>query len=472
MNGPTPDHVHHVQRDRIWGQAMRRSRCGATAPLAAAFCPGWPRRTEPDVMFCLCIKSPSRLHWQFDAPQVPTPSPLRPQRPRARLHLRLPPSSTPRKFPWRVQIAASPDAQNPRCRSRRRPASRKPCASSTPGRASYVHRGPSRRRRWRHDGLRMRGMGARTAIMTLTRGEGGQNAMSSESYRCPRPHPHQRAAARRSYSGTEQYLRHRRRLRLLQDQRRSAPAVGPRRVLCDVVRAVRNVSPARSGRPPSPANITDGHGQHQVSGEVNQEAFSAGRATTAVLPRSDCRGPAPLVPAQGLRRVPPSSRPATAASSTTPRISGRRFASTTTSRSSGAKASHHHAFHPRGHMGPILGESYLQIAREGWGQQKSQNGGGTPPLSGPFSVDYHRYGSVVKTTDKEDSFFDGIDTSLAGIASLAHSGNTAPLVAGLNDIHHHVAAALDNDLPAQPGKDRAGTRRRLQSHPAAHRLGQ
>ena len=70
----------------------------------------------------------------------------------------------------------------------------------------------------------------------------------------------------------------------------------------------------------------------------------------------------------------------------------------------------------------------------------------------PFSVGYHRYGSSVKTPDKEENFFDGIDTTLPGIASLVHSGNTAPLVAALNDIHHHVATALHTDWPAHPEK--------------------
>jgi hypothetical protein len=36
-----------------------------------------------------------------------------------------------------------------------------------------------------------------------------------------------------------------------------------------------------------------------------------------------------------------------------------------------------------GTLDPVLGRSYVQIAREGWGQQKSQNGGANPTLSGP-----------------------------------------------------------------------------------------
>ena len=53
-----------------------------------------------------------------------------------------------------------------------------------------------------------------------------------------------------------------------------------------------------------------------------------------------------------------------------------------------------------GQFDPILGRSYIQMSREGWGQQKSQYGGGNPPLPGPFSVEYHRYGSRVKAAER------------------------------------------------------------------------
>jgi hypothetical protein len=42
-----------------------------------------------------------------------------------------------------------------------------------------------------------------------------------------------------------------------------------------------------------------------------------------------------------------------------------------------------------GQLDPVLGRSYVQIAREGWGEQKSQNGGANPTLSGPAASSYH-----------------------------------------------------------------------------------
>ena len=44
---------------------------------------------------------------------------------------------------------------------------------------------------------------------------------------------------------------------------------------------------------------------------------------------------------------------------------------------------------PVGSLDLTLGRSYVQIAREGWGEQKSQNGGANPTLSGPATARYH-----------------------------------------------------------------------------------
>src|SRR5438477_11854100 len=74
---------------------------------------------------------------------------------------------------------------------------------------------------------------------------------------------------------------------------------------------------------------------------------------------------------------------------------------------------------PAGDYDPVLGASYVQIAREGLGLQKSQNGGPNVPKAGPFASGYHRFGSTVSVPDKEKNFFEGIDTSLMGLGSLA-----------------------------------------------------
>ncbi len=86
-----------------------------------------------------------------------------------------------------------------------------------------------------------------------------------------------------------------------------------------------------------------------------------------------------------------------------------------------------------GAQDPATGLTFLQMGREGWGYQKSQNGGGTIPQPSLVSSSYHRYGSHVAAPEKENSMYDGIDVSLLGIAGLA-SGNTAFLKQGLERI--------------------------------------
>ncbi|MGA8109351.1 MAG: PIG-L family deacetylase, partial [Acidobacteriaceae bacterium] len=198
-------------------------------------------------------------------------------------------------------------------------------------------------------------------------------------------------------------------------------------------------------------NITDGHGHHQVSGEMNQEVFTAA-GDPKVCPDQIAEGLRPWSPLKVYARTPffPQSSHGIFDYATN-KWSPVRFYDYVTKQWTDSFPAPTLQI-PEGTYDPILGESYFQIARTGWSLQKSQNGGGTLPLPGPVSVSYHRYGSSVKTTDQENSFFDGIDTSLPGIASLVHSGDTTTLAATLKDIQHHVDTALYTDLPDHPEK--------------------
>lgn len=353
------------------------------------------------------------------------------------------------EVPWRAQIEASPDAQTlPEDRGAAGLAQtlRK---LDTWASLMFIVAHPDD-----EDGgmlaFESRGMGARTSILTLTRGEGGQNAMNEESYDALGLIRTNELLVADQYSGSEQYFATVADYGFSKTIDEAHQQWGHDRVLCDVVRAVRMYHPLVLASTFT-GNITDGHGHHQVSGEMNQEAFTAAGDPT-VCRDQIAAGLRPWSPLKVYARVPffaPSSKGIF--DYATNKWSPARFYDYVTKQWSDSFPTATLEI-PEGTWDPILGESYLQMARTGWGQQKSQNGGGTPSLSGPFSVEYHRYGSSVKADDKENSFFDGIDTSLPGIASLAHSGDTAPLVAGLNDIHHHVATALYNDLPAHPEK--------------------
>src|ERR1035437_2414140 len=81
-----------------------------------------------------------------------------------------------------------------------------------------------------------------------------------------------------------------------------------------------------------------------------------------------------------------------------------------------------------GSLVPVLGRSPEQIARQGWGEQKSQNGGGNPTLIGPAASNYPLWAVAPEaaakpgTNSKNDDLFHNskvnIDTSISGIARL------------------------------------------------------
>ncbi|HEX4066097.1 MAG TPA: PIG-L family deacetylase [Acidobacteriaceae bacterium] len=351
--------------------------------------------------------------------------------------------------PWRTQIAASPDAQ-PLAVDRGADGLAQTLRKlDTWGSLLFIVAHPDD-----EDGgmlaYESRGLGARTAILTLNRGEGGQNAMSSESYDALGLIRTNELLLADQYSGTEQYFGTVVDYGFSKTIQEAYQQWGRERVLCDVVRVVRMDRPLVTASTFT-GNITDGHGHHQVSGEMNQEVFTAA-GDPKVCPEQIAEGLLPWSPLKVYARTPFFSQSSKGIFDyATNKWSPVRFYDYVTKQWSNTFPTTTVEI-PEGTFGPILGESYFQIARTGWSMQKSQNGGGTIPLPGPVNVGYHLYGSTVKTSDKENSFFDGIDTSLAGIASLAHSGDTAPLIAALKDIQHHVNVALYADLPAHPEK--------------------
>src|SRR6185312_1606481 len=104
---------------------------------------------------------------------------------------------------------------------------------------------------------------------------------------------------------------------------------------------------------------------------------------------------------------------------------------------------------PVGAYDPALGRTYVQIARQGWGEQKSQNGGSNPVLSSPDESEYHLWAVApaakangTANAANDDLFHNGrvdIDTSIEGIARLAGSAPPAWLTEGLQRIQTEIA---------------------------------
>lgn len=354
--------------------------------------------------------------------------------------------------PWQTKIAASPDAQAlPEDRG----------ADGLTQTLKKLHSWASVMIIVAHpddeDGgmlaMESRGLGARTALMTLTRGEGGQDAMGNASEDALGLIRTNELLLADQYSGSQQFFSSVADFGFSKTKEESEQKWDLNRVMYDVVKAVRMYRPMIVASTFT-GNITDGHGQHQVSGEAAQLAFKMAGDPT-VFPDQIAEGLKPWSPLKVYARAP--FVPVTAKGMydyATGQWQPVRFHNYVT----GENLDHAPKVDVRiseGTFDPVLGESYMQIARAGWSLQKTQFGGGYSPLPGPDSVSYHLYGSRVSDANgdagTEVNFFGGIDTSLPGIASLAH-GDTAFLAKALNDIDQEVMRATYGYLPSAPWK--------------------
>ncbi len=303
-----------------------------------------------------------------------------------------------------------------------------------------------------------RGAGVRTSLLSLTRGEGGQNAMSGESYDALGLLRTQELLRADQFYGTEQMWTRVADFGFSKTIDEAYARWGKERVLYDVVRAVRLQRPLVVTAV-FIGSITDGHGQHQVSGEVAQEIFHAA-GDPNIFPEQIKEGLRPWSPLKVYARVPTYSISAKGMYDyATGKWAPARFYDYVDQKWSD-KAPETNVEISEGVYDAVLGRSYVQISRQGWGEQKTQNGGGNYTFPGTVNTPYHLYGSYVPVVPNEKSFFDGIDTSLLGISTLAH-GDRAPVEAGLKVIRQHVTSAMLGYVPSVTGKNCARTSRRL-----------
>ena len=243
------------------------------------------------------------------------------------------------------------------------------------------------------------------------------------------------------------------------------------RVLADVVRVIRMTRPlvitsVFVGAP------TDGHGNHQVAGQMAQEAFLAAGDPTK-FPEQIREGLRPWSPLKVYARVPffdvtPKGMYDYAIDKYVPV----RFFDYVQQKWSSEKPSTTLEIQ-EGDYAPAAGLTYLQIGREGLGYQKSQNDGVAMPPPAPLASGYHRYGSRVPAAEHEESFFDGIDVSrerhrvrwsgeqpdylkkgLAEMARLADSGHRA--ISARPPASHRAAAGRRLARHARADRSRCG----------------
>jgi LmbE family N-acetylglucosaminyl deacetylase len=291
-----------------------------------------------------------------------------------------------------------------------------------------------------------RGQGVRAVLVTLNRGEGGANVMSSDYFDALGLVRTEELLAADRYYGVQQFFSRVCDYGFSKTKEEAFEKWGHDQTLSDVVRVVRMTRPLVitsvfvGGR-------TDGHGNHQVAGQMAQEAFKAA-GDPAMFPEQIKEGLRPWKPLKDYALVPFA---AVTDKGILDYADGKYYPAEFSNYTDGTVI--HGGLSasveiPEGEYSPLLGLTYLQVARVGLGQQKSQSGGtGLPPAEAEMTA-YHRFASLVSVPETESSFYDGIDGSLAGIASLAPSSNSSFLKADLSQINSLVDKAM-NDFSAQ-----------------------
>ena len=255
-----------------------------------------------------------------------------------------------------------------------------------------------------------RGEGARVSLLTLNRGEAGDNAIGPELFDpLGLIRTEELLRADQYYGVDAQYFTTVIDYGFSKRLEEALVKWGRENVLRDVVRVIRMERPlvviARFQ-----GNDRDGHGNHQTAGLITQEAYKAA-GDPAVFPEQLREG---LRPWQPLKLY----------------MGGVRENEDWTLRVDPAVYS------------PWLGDSYANFARTGLSFQRSQNGGRNDPQPGPAYGYYKRLASQVTAGAKETSVFDGIDTSITGLfATLKHTAPAnAPALLGA--IQREVDAAI------------------------------
>jgi LmbE family N-acetylglucosaminyl deacetylase len=228
-----------------------------------------------------------------------------------------------------------------------------------------------------------RGHGARVALLTLTRGESGDNAIGPELFDAlGLIRTEELSIAARYYGVDRQYFTSVADYGFSKRLDEALAKWGKENVLRDVVRAIRIDRPLVlisrfQGAP------RDGHGNHEAAGLITKEAFSAA-ADPKMFPEQIAEG---LRPWQALKLY----------------MGGVRENEDWTIRVD------------TGIYDPVLGDSYQNVARLGLSYQRSQNSGNVGARPGPSVSYYKRLQSVVAAPAREASFFDGIDATIPGI---------------------------------------------------------
>jgi LmbE family N-acetylglucosaminyl deacetylase len=301
-----------------------------------------------------------------------------------------------------------------------------------------------------------RAQGVRAILLTLTRGEGGQNALGGESYDALGLIRTNELLRADEFYGVQQLWGTEADFGFSKTREEAFNRWSRERVLYDVVLAVRRERPLVIVST-FVGGVSDGHGHHQVSGEIAQEAFKAA-ADPKVFPEQLKDGLQPWQPLAVYSMVPFAPiKDGKIFDYATGKWAPARFKNYVTGEwTEGALPAD--VTIPVGGLDPVLGRSYARIAREGWGQQKSQNNGADLTLSRPATASYHLWAVAPEAAAKPGQNTAGnglfhnrkvnIDTSIAGLASLAKGNPPEWLMRDLRQIDADLTKILGAPGPA------------------------
>lgn len=258
----------------------------------------------------------------------------------------------------------------------------------------------------RHEGVRL-------GLLTLNRGEGGANLVGPELYDALGILRTEELLAAGRYYGVDQMFTRVTDFGFSKRLDETIEHWGKNVVLGDVVHAVRMYRPdiiisRFHGKP------RDGHGNHQAAGLMSAEVFKAAADPNA-FPEHFKEGLRPWQVKKLYRSV-------------------RENEASTLKVDVGA-------------YDPLTGKSYRETARDGLSHQRSQGAGSGRVAPGSAMSSWLLEESLVGKSEKETSLFDGLDTTILGMAKLAGSTN---ITAELTALNNSVESALKKFDARQP----------------------
>lgn len=255
-----------------------------------------------------------------------------------------------------------------------------------------------------------RGQGARLSLLTLNRGESGDNAIGSELFDgLGLIRTEELIVSDRYYGVDDQYFTTVADYGFSKNMEEALAKWGKENVLRDVVRVIRMNRPFVLISRFQGIQQRDGHGNHQTAGMITQEAFKAA-GDPNMFPEQIGQG---LRPWQAMKVY----------------IGGQR---------------ENEEWNLRvdpGTYSPWIGETYGNFSRIGLSFQRSQTSGRLNLSRGPQYGYYKRVGSTVASGAKEESFFEGIDTTIPGLFKALGRATPAGVEAHLQAIDREVTNA-------------------------------